>query len=188
MRLLLMKTYSAPGYRRLPATAQHAMLGLLALATLACRAELSTVTNCPGYTLELVTLPAMTNSDSTTLDIGGKIRIDTTHLLQVTTDQKQKMADTVGVPQAVINKLWDRFTNQPQPGPQQLARQLQLSGAGYKTVLKKWDAYNPLDASAQDKSNALKALEAGDVDTAWALYSRRQQTLRPPALGVRAGE
>jgi hypothetical protein len=114
--------------------------------------------------------PAITVVNGTTLEIGGKQEIDVSRLDQLTTPEKETLAGRLDVPVVVIDGLLRGCTNQPPADATGLAGKLRVTAIDYKYLLEQWTQYHPPTGGEKVKTDALQALQGGDLEKAWAMY------------------
>ena len=116
------------------------------------------------------TAPAITVVNGTTLEVGGKQKIDVSRLDQLTTPEKQTLAGQLDVPVVVIDCLLRGCTHQTPADATGLAGKLRVTAIDYKYLLEKWTQYHPPTGGEKVKTDALLALQYGDLEKAWAIY------------------
>jgi hypothetical protein len=116
------------------------------------------------------TAPAITMVNATTLEVGGKQKIDVSRLDQLTTPEKETLAGQLAVPVVVIDCLLRGCTNQTPADATGLAGKLRVTAIDYKYLLEKWTQYQPPTGGEKVKTDALLALQGGDLEKAWAMY------------------
>jgi hypothetical protein len=116
------------------------------------------------------TSPALTVVNATTLEVGGKQKIDVSRLDQLTTPEKETLAGRLDVPVVVIDCLLRGCTNQTPVDATGLAGKLRVTAIDYKYLLEKWTRYQPPTGGEKVKTDALRALQGGDLEKAWAMY------------------
>jgi hypothetical protein len=116
------------------------------------------------------TSPAITVVNGTTLEVGGKQKIDVSRLDQLTTPEKQTLAGQLDVPVVVIDCLLRGCTHQTPADATGLAGKLRVTAIDYKYLLEKWTQYHPPTGGEKVKTDALLALQYGDLEKAWAIY------------------
>jgi len=114
--------------------------------------------------------PAITVVNGTTLEVGGKQKIDVSRLAQLTAPDKQTLAGQLAVPVVVIDCLLRGCTNQPPADATGLAGKLRVTAIDYKYLLEQWTQYHPPTGGEKVKADALQALQGGDLEKAWAMY------------------
>ena len=115
-------------------------------------------------------LPAITVATNVLIEVGGVASIDVARLAQLSTREKEALAAQFSVPVGVIDKLVQRLAGNPGPAADQIAQQLRTAVIDYKFLQIEWDRYHPPIEGQQTKSNALVALQGGDLAKAWELY------------------
>jgi len=126
----------------------------------------------PGYQVfaSSCTAPAITVVNGTTLEVGGKQKIDISRLDQLTTPDKQTLAGQLEVPVVVLDCLLRGCTNQTPADATGLAGKLRVTAIDYKYLLERWTQYHPPTGGEKVKTDALQALQGGDLEKAWAMY------------------
>ncbi len=124
-------------------------------------------------------LPPIDVTSETTLDVGGQAKTDTSRLPQLSTRETQNLADQFGVPTGVIARLAQRAAATPPPPASQFARDLRTAVVDYRFLQGEWRGYHPPPEGAQPKTDALAALQAGDLARAWALYDALAKPATP---------
>jgi hypothetical protein len=115
-------------------------------------------------------LPPITVTSETTIEVGGVVKTDTFRLAQISTAEKETLAGQFGVPAGVIAKLAQRASDNPPPAAAQFAQELRTAVIDYRFLQDEWGRYQPPLEGRQTKTDALAALQAGDLAQAWALY------------------
>ena len=116
------------------------------------------------------TAPAITVVNGTTLEVGGKQKLDVSRLDQLTTPEKETLAGQLAVPVVVIDGLLRDCTNQAPADATGLAGKLRVTAIDYKYLLERWTQYHPPTGGEKVKTDALRALQSGDLEKAWAMY------------------
>ena len=129
-------------------------------------------------------LPAITSVDETTLEIGGKLKMDVRRLDQVTPQQKETLAGQFEVPVGVVDKLWTSFSNNVPSDAAQMAGKLRATVIDYKYLLERWSRYRPPTGKETIKADALLALQGGDLEKAWELYVALPRPKAPGGLRI----
>jgi hypothetical protein len=115
-------------------------------------------------------LPSMTEIGKTTLQVGGVWQTDTSRLAQLSTREQEALAGLFAVPTAIIAKVIRAGSDQTAPTAAQLAKELRTAVVDYRFLRQEWGRYHPPAEVQQTKTDALAALQAGDLARAWALY------------------
>jgi hypothetical protein len=115
-------------------------------------------------------LPLITVTTNVLIEVGGVVKIDVTALAQISVQEKEALAGQFSVPVGVIDTLVERLASNSPPAADQLVQELRTAVIDYKFLQIEWDRYHPPTESQQTKSNALAALQAGDLAQAWELY------------------
>ena len=115
-------------------------------------------------------LPLITVTNRTMIEVGGVVKIDVARLAQLSTQEKEALTGQFSVPVGIIDKLVERVASNSPPAADQLAQELRTAVIDYKFLQIEWDRYHPPTEGQQTRSNALAALQAGDLANAWELY------------------
>ena len=129
-------------------------------------------------------LPVTTIVDETTLEIGGKMKIDVRRLDQVTLPQRETLAGQFEVPVGVVDKLWASLSNSVPADAAQMAGKLRTTVIDYKFLLERWTQYRPPTGKETVKADALLALQGGEVNKAWGLYVALPRLKAPGGLRI----
>jgi hypothetical protein len=129
-------------------------------------------------------LPAITTTNNTTLEVGGTVKTDLARLPQLSIQEKEALAGQFRIPTAVIGKVVERAANRPQPDAAQLAKDLRTAAVDYRFLQGEWQRYNPPAEGGMIKTNALQALQGGDLSKAWELYDALPRPAPPAILRV----
>jgi len=124
-------------------------------------------------------LPVITATNQTTLEFGGGLEIDITRLAQLPIAQEQATANRFGVPTGVIDNLVQRLAKAPQPTTDQFARELRTAVVDYRFLQREWERYQPPAPGQATKTNALAALQRGELGKAWELYDGLRKPQAP---------
>jgi hypothetical protein len=115
-------------------------------------------------------LPLITVTTNGLIEVGGVFEMDVTRLSQLSVQQKERLAGQFSVPVGVIDTLVEHVASNPPPAADQLVQELRTAVIDYKFLRIEWDRYHPPTEGQQTKSDALAALQAGDLAKAWELY------------------
>jgi hypothetical protein len=143
----------------------------------------------PGYQVFAYrcTRPAITVVDETTLEVDGKQKIDVSRLDQLTKQEKETLAGQFDVPVGVIDCLLRSCTNQTSADAAGLADKLRVTVIDYKYLLERWTRYHPPTGGEKVKTDALLALQGGDIDKAWKMYVDLPRPEPPTGFRVAGG-
>ena len=130
-------------------------------------------------------LPLITVTNNTMLGVGGAAKLDLTRLAQLTGEEQETLAGQFGVPVGVIEKVVQRAANGSRSGAGEFVQELRGAVIDYRFLLREWERYNPPAEGQKAKSDALAALQAGDISKAWALYDGLRKP-QAPAMGAPA--
>jgi hypothetical protein len=129
-------------------------------------------------------MPAITVANKTTLEVDGTVKTDLARLAQLSIQEKEALTTQLGVPAAVIGKVVERAAHSPQPDAAQLAQDIRTAVVDYRFLQGEWKRYNPPAEGLMIKTNALQALQSGDISTAWELYDGLQRPAPPGNLRI----
>ena len=115
-------------------------------------------------------LPLIAITSETTLAVGTAVKIDISRLAQLPTTDVEALAGQFAVPVAVVAKVIQRLAANPALRATQLAQELRTSVVDYRFLQGEWGRYHPPQEGQQARTDALYALEAGDIAKAWVLY------------------
>jgi hypothetical protein len=130
------------------------------------------------------TSPAITAMNETTLEVGGKQKIDVSQLDQLTTQEKETLAGQFDVPVGVIDNLLESCSKQAPADAAGLADKLRVTVIDYKYLLARWTQYHPPTGGEKVKTDALLALQGGNVDKAWKMYVDLPRPEPPTGLRI----
>ncbi len=130
-------------------------------------------------------LPPITVTNTTILEVGGAAKLDLARLAQLTGEQQEALAGQFGVPVGVIEKVVQGAANGSPPGAGEFVQELRGAVIDYRFLLLEWERYNPPAEGQKAKSDALAALQAGDISKAWKLYDGLRKP-QAPAMGAPA--
>ena len=129
-------------------------------------------------------LPSITVVDQATLEVGDNVKIDVSRPDQLPDQQKEALADQFEVPVGVINKLFVRFSNPPPTDAAHAAQELRTTVIDYKYLQERLNKYHPPSGGEAVKTNALQALQVGDIDKAWEMYIAIPKPSAPTKLRI----
>ena len=115
-------------------------------------------------------LPPITLSTNILIEVGGVVKMDVTRLGQISVQEKEALAGQFSVPVGVIDTVVQRVASNSPPAADQLVQELRTAVIDYRFLQIEWDRFHPPTEGQQTKSNALAALQAGDLARAWELY------------------
>jgi hypothetical protein len=104
------------------------------------------------------------------IEVSSPVEIDVTRLAQISVQEKEALAGQFSVPVGVIKTLVERIASNSPPTADQFVQELRTTVIDYKFLQIEWDRFHPPAEGQQTKSNALAALQAGDLAQAWDLY------------------
>jgi len=125
-------------------------------------------------------LPQITVRDETTIEVGGKLQVDTSRLAQLSVREVESVAGQFRVPAALITNLVQRIATTPPLDAAKFARELRTAVIDYRFLQDEWGRYHPGVEGQPTRAAALDALQAGDIPKAWALYDGLSRP-QPPA-------
>ncbi len=125
------------------------------------------------------TSPSITVMNETTLEIGGKQKIDVSRLDQLDRAEKETLAGQFDVPVSVVDNLQKSCSKQAPADAAEVAGKLRVMVIDYKYLLEKWTEYHPPTGQEKVKTDALLALQGGNVDKAWEMFAALPKP-RPP--------
>ncbi len=128
-------------------------------------------------------LPVITAADETSLEVGGAVKLDLKRLAQLSDGEKEALASQFGVPAEVIGKLLERAAINPPSNAAQLAQAIRRAVIDYRFLQGEWGRFTPPPEGGQVKTNALLALEAGNLSKAWQLYDGLRKP-QAPSIGA----
>ena len=115
-------------------------------------------------------LPPITVTTNVIIEVGGVVKTDVARLAQLSMREKEALAGQFSVPVGVIDKLVERVATNSPPSADRLIQELRTTVIDYRFLHIEWDRYHPPAEGMQTRSNALEALQAGDLAKAWELY------------------
>jgi len=131
-------------------------------------------------------LPTMTVLDgSTTLNVGGRLKLDLGKPDETMAQEGIALAKLLEIPQGVFATLVRKLSFNARLGGEDLAQQFQTSVVDYKYLSERWQQYHPGKAGEPVRTEALKCLQAGDLERAWQLFIELPKP--SPPTGLRTG-
>jgi hypothetical protein len=115
-------------------------------------------------------LPLITVTTNVLIEVGGVVKTDVARLAQLSIQEKEALAGQFSIPVGVIERLVERVASNSPPAADQLAQELRAAVIDYKFLEIEWDRFHPPAEGQQTKSNAVAALQSGDLAKAWELY------------------
>ena len=103
---------------------------------------------------------------------------------ELSIQEKEALAGQFRIPTPVIDKIVERAANRSQPDAAQLVRDLRTAVVDYRFLQGEWQRYNPPAEGGMIKTNALQALQDGDLSKAWELYDGLPRPASPANLRV----
>ncbi len=131
--------------------------------------------------------PAITVVNETTLEIDGKQKIDVSRPDQLTRLDRETLAGQLDVPVVVVDCVLRGCTNQTPADAAGLAGKLRVMVIDYKYLLARWTQYHPPTGGEKVKTDALLALQGGDIDKAWRMYIDLPRPAPPTEFRVAGG-
>ena len=116
------------------------------------------------------TAPAIVVVNATTLEVDGKQKIDVSQLDQLTRQERETLADQLDVPVGVVDRLLSDCTNRAPADATEVAAKFRVMVTDYKYLLERWAQYHPPTGGERVKTDAILALQGGDIDKAWKMY------------------
>ncbi len=126
-------------------------------------------------------LPLITVTSNILIEVGGVVKIDLTRLAQLSAQEEGALAELFRVPVAVVVKPVQQVAKNSSTTADRFAQELRTAVIDYRFLRIEWDRYHPPTAGQQAKSDALAALEAGELAKAWELYDGLARP-QPPAI------
>ncbi len=130
------------------------------------------------------TSPAIAVVNETTLEIGGKQKIDVGRLDQLAGAEKETLAGQFDVPVGVVDNLLESCSKQAPTNAVEVAGKLRVMVIDYKYLLERWTQYHPPTGEEKVKTDALLALQGGDVDKAWEMFAALPRPKPPTEFRV----
>jgi hypothetical protein len=115
-------------------------------------------------------LPLIEITNETTLAVGTAVKADTSRLAELSARDLAALAGQFAVPTAVIAKVIQRVAANSELRATRLAQELRTAVVDYRFLHGEWDRYHPQQENQQTRTDALQALQAGDIAKAWVLY------------------
>jgi hypothetical protein len=115
-------------------------------------------------------LPPISVATNGLIEVGGVVKIDVTELAQLSVPEKEALAGQFSVPRGVIDTLLGSVASNPSPAADPVVQELRTAVIDYKFLDIEWGRFHPPPEGQQTKSDALAALQAGDIAKAWELY------------------
>lgn len=129
-------------------------------------------------------MPALTVVDQATLDVGGRMKIDVSRLDQLNEQQKGALAEWYAVPAGVVDKFQESFTQEASSDAARAATKLHVTMIDYKYLLERWTKYLAPAGKEKIKTDALEALQVGDLDKAWKMFLDLPRPKSPTGLRI----
>ena len=130
------------------------------------------------------TLPAITVVNETTLEIGGKQKIDVSRLDQWDRAEKETLAGQFDVPVSVVDNLQKSCSKLAPADAAEVAGKLRVVVIDYKYLLERWTRYHPPTGQEKVRTDALLALQGGNVDKAWEMFAALPRPSPPTGFRV----
>ena len=131
-------------------------------------------------------MPSITVVDQVTLEVGGRMKIDTSRLDQLSTSQKEALAGRYAVPAGVVDKFLERFAQEGSSDAPRVAAKFRITVIDYKYLLEFWTKYPSAAGNENIKADALQALQVGDLNKAWKMFLDLPRLGAPHWLGIAA--
>jgi hypothetical protein len=144
----------------------------------------------PGYQVfaQHCSSPSIAVVNGTTLEIGGKQKIDVSRLDQLAAQEKETLAGQLDVPVGVVDTLLENFSQQAPADATEVAGKLRATVIDYKYLLERWTQYRPPTGTEKVKTDALLALRGGDMDKAWKMYIDLPRPEPPTGFRIAGGD
>ncbi len=117
-----------------------------------------------------IVLPAIAAVDNTAIRLGQWGPMQVGRQPGKPTLDRKLTAMQLGVPVGVVDRLLERFAQNPQIQVADLARELRAATIDFRFLLAEMTAYNPPAEGQQPKTDGLQALLRGDLQKAWDSY------------------
>ena len=124
-------------------------------------------------------LPAITVTNKNRIEVGATFKTDLNRLAQLSTQDKATLAGQFAVPAGVIGKVADRAATNGPPNAAQFAQAIRTAVIDYRFLQGEWGRYHPPPEGQPVKTDALQALQAGDINKAWQLYDALEKPQAP---------
>jgi hypothetical protein len=126
------------------------------------------------------TLPPVTVLAKETLAVGEAVKIEVSKPIRVSSQDKQALADLLGVPVGVVQRVLEAASSQAGWDAEQLRQRLCTAAIDYKYLQDRWGRYHPPAEKEKLKGDALMALQAGEINRVWEMF---QALPRPQPVG-----
>jgi hypothetical protein len=133
-------------------------------------------------------LPPVTVTGKTNLAVGGKVslKLDGPGLASLSTRQAEDLAQQFAVPPELVRAVAQRLASPAGRDAAEFPGELRTAVIDYRFLLGEWDRYHPPAEGQAVKTEALQALQSGDVNRAWQLYDGLRRPQAPTALRLQA--
>jgi len=128
--------------------------------------------------------PSITVVNGTTLEVGGRQKIDVRRLDQLTRPERETLAGQLAIPAGAVDTLLASCAKQPPADAAEVAGKLRVMVIDYKYLLERWTQYHPPTGAETVKAAALVALQSGDLEKAWTIYATLSRPAPPTGLRV----
>jgi len=125
-------------------------------------------------------LPQVLELSNLTVAVGAVV-INLSSANRIPPQDKQALAGLLGVPVSVVQRVLARVSRESGGDPERFRQDLHDTVMDYKYLRDRWARYHPPAESTKEKTEALAALEDGDVDKAWEIF---RSLPRPQPPGV----
>jgi hypothetical protein len=129
-------------------------------------------------------IPTIAITNTVAIEVGGAVKTDLKRLGQLSDSEKAALAGQFGVPAEVVGNLMERAATNSAPDAEQVAQNVRTAVVDYKFLQREFEQYHPPTEGQKVKSDALAALQAGDVTKAWELYDGLQRPAPPSNLRI----
>ena len=134
-----------------------------------------------------IQLPEIRALEPDTLSVGTNLILRFSNSNPPTEEQKSALMNTLQIPRHFLDALLQRFSSNRLSG-EALAREFQAAAIDYRYLQQRWDRYHPGPEGYAVKAEALKRLEAGDIQSAWQLYMDLPRPAPPIGFRVRSSQ
>jgi FMN phosphatase YigB (HAD superfamily) len=118
------------------------------------------------------------------LTIGERSTVDFDKPSQVTTKEKSQLSELLEVPPEVVSAQIQKLSTNHQLKDAELAHEFQIAVIDYRYLSQRWARYRPPVGKELVKAEAIKCLQAGNLEKAWQMYIDLPRP-RPPKGSMR---
>lgn len=130
-----------------------------------------------------MSLPAITAITNQTLSVGG-LTLGLSKADTIRLEEKNALTQRLQIPGEFFTALVQKLSANAQASGEELANQLRTSVLDYKYLSKKWAQYHPQTGGESVKTEALKCLQAADLERAWQLFMDLKKPAPPTGLKI----